>query len=129
MPFGRAHDRKLISEFVEVYDRRTGESMGHVVDLTYDGLRLFSNRPLIVHEGLVHQLRLVLPTAYGGEKQILVDASGVWCEEDTDVELESYFHTGFRFLRVSAGDNYLIERLMTDYTFPIVNLLKGIVVH
>ena len=106
-----------MSEHVEVYERGTSHFLGHVLDISHEGMRVLGVRPIpLEHEPAVElDLRVT-----GGSPMIppiAVEAAGVWCEEETNPDLSSFYNTGFRFTSVSAADTRRIERLIEESSF------------
>lgn len=103
--------RKYLMFYTRVFNRRTGALLGHLADLTVEGLMLISEEVLPVNTHF--DLRMDLPEGFGFPKRHL-DMHGrcVWCAPDID----PHFHNaGFHLENVAEEDVTVIERLVEDY--------------
>jgi len=97
-----------------VIDISNGRSIGHLADISADGMRIISgNAP---DQGQVYKLRIDLPEEICGCDQLNVDAKNVWCREDT---ANNQFQTGFEFLHTFPHHEEIIEMLFRDLVQPV----------
>ena len=103
--------RRHLIYYLRVFDRISGRQLGHLVDLTPDGMMLMSERPVRV--GRTIGCKMVLP---GGsdEQTIEFDATSLWTAEDVNPD---FYDTGFKFEKISPADLAQIETLIDDYGF------------
>ena len=73
---------------VTVYDTRTNEPFGQLIDLSCDGMRILSNHPTEFREDFSLSFDLPaasrqpgLPEDVEVTEQITVDATSVWCDQ------------------------------------------------
>lgn len=98
--------RRHLIFYLEVYDDTTSVLLGHLVDLTTQGLKLVSKEP--IPEGKTYTLRMSLPEDYFEEKILHFKATSRWCSNDVNPD---FYDTGF-----------LVEKLDRD-TIDIINKL------
>lgn len=106
--FKRAH----LIYYLRVFDRDRELLVGHLVDITGEGLMLVSEAPIPVGEQF--NLRMMLPAAIFTENQLDFKAESLWCTNDINPE---FYDAGFRLLDVSDNDKALIARLVEEYGF------------
>ncbi len=96
-------------ECFRIVDISTNRSIGKLVDISADGMRIVSNIPL--EKGARFKFRIDLPREVGGCDQLNVSARNVWCREDD--ELNSY-QAGFEFQSTFPHHADIIELLFND---------------
>jgi hypothetical protein len=111
MPERRKVKRRHLIYYLRVFDRTNGRQIGHLVDLTADGMMLMSERPIRV--GRTLGLKMSLP-GNGGEQTIEFDATSLWTSSDVNPD---FYDTGFKFDKISGRHMALIETLIDDYGF------------
>jgi hypothetical protein len=96
--------------YLLVFDRKTDELVGHLVDITTEGMKLISKGPL--RPDTLYHFRMLLPDDLGGSKHMQFDARSVWCKDN----LYSDFNgTGFRFEKISDEDIAIIGSLIDKF--------------
>lgn len=104
--------RKQSMYYLKTYDRTNDQLIGHVVDLTTEGVMLLSENP--IEPDTAFRLRVELPETIRGRTDITFDAESIWCKKDVNPD---FYDTGFRLLTVSREDVALIEVLIQTYSF------------
>ena len=104
--------RRHLIYYLRVFDRNTDELVGHLVDVTTEGVMLMSEDPFGL--GPVYQLRMVLPEAIEGSTQVHFDAKCIWCREGI---APGFYDSGFDLLAISREHKQEIERLIVEYGF------------
>jgi hypothetical protein len=104
--------RRHLIYYLRVFDRASGRQLGHLVDLTADGMMLMSERPIRVGRTLA--LKMALPGGTGGEQIVEFDATSLWTSEDINPD---FYDTGFKFEKISRKHLAQIETLVDDYGF------------
>ncbi len=103
--------RKYLMFYTRIFDRATGALLGHLADLTTEGLMLICEQPLA--EGQTFRLRIDLPEGFGFERTHLdLDGRCAWSAPDVDPH---FYNAGFHLPDVPAADLAVIERLVRDY--------------
>ena len=113
----RLLERWNLSDYVEVYDRSEDKFIGHIVDLSTDGMKVFGESPVRTDTYSTFPLTLRLPRTGGDTSEVILHASGVWCEEDSDPEMSEFYNTGFQFISLSPEDYQRVEQLIEDSSF------------
>lgn len=109
MPDVRKLKRWNLVYYLRIYDRETGAVLGHLADITTDGLMILSDEPISM--GKRFKLRLEVPGSDREEDHILVEADSLWCGRDVNPE----FHdTGFKFVKPSLKAVMRIKCLIDD---------------
>jgi len=102
--------RKYLMFYSRVFDEKTGELVGHIIDITRMGMMLISEKPVEVGQTL--QLRLEVPLDFQTKQFISFAATSKWCGKDVDPH---FYNTGFEIDAISLEDLDLIERLVEAY--------------
>jgi len=101
--------------YFEVYDYQTRTFRGSLVDLTTEGLRLLSERPML--PGEIHRLQLHLPQAVNGRLEITFEAECRWCNECTSHLLAGTFGIGLQLRNLRPDTRNQIERFIASPHF------------
>lgn len=106
--FKRAH----LIYYLRVFDRQTDKMIGHLVNITPDGVMLISEEPL--EAGLKFQLRMLLKSAIGNKEHLDFEAESLWSNNDINPD---FFDTGFKLTEIDPADKAIIEELIQEYGF------------
>ena len=102
--------RKYMVFFGRVFDRRSGQLLGNVADITPEGVMVISTQPLPIAQ--VFRLRLDLPEPIFGVDHLDLQAESLWSTPDID---PSHYNTGFKLLNISPEDAVLIDKIIQEY--------------
>lgn len=86
----RSLKRRHLIYYLEVYDDDTGELLGNLVDITTEGLKLVSKKPLEARKAF--NMRMHLPEGYFEEKVLHFQARSLWSSNDVNPD---FYDTGF----------------------------------
>lgn len=111
----RTHPRKRPINYLEVYERNTGEFVGSLADLTIKGCRLAAEKPL--EPEITYNLKLNLPQPIQKYTAINFDAVCRWCKNYDRPLVESTYGIGLEFVDVSPTDRDLIEQMIASSWF------------
>ncbi|MDY0038803.1 MAG: hypothetical protein RBS57_00710 [Desulforhabdus sp.] len=104
--------RRHLIYYLRVFDRNSGELLGHLVDVTQEGVKLISENPIPVMQRF--QLRMLLPAEIFGRNELNFEAESLWSYFDINPQ----FHdTGFRLIDVDTRDMLTIARLINEFGF------------
>ncbi|MEW5869422.1 MAG: PilZ domain-containing protein [Chloroflexota bacterium] len=106
----RKLSRKYLIFFGRIFDRRTGQLLGNVADITAEGAMVISSHPIGVDQDF--QLRLDLASRIFGTDHLNLDGHSIWCQPDID---PAYYNTGFQFSGITPEDIELIDRIVEEY--------------
>ena len=102
--------RRRLIYYLRVYSLPVGELLGHLVDITPEGILIVGERPLPAQQD--YELQLDLPGQIDGKENIHFRARCMWSRKDP---APSFFGSGFHFLDVAAEDMEIIARLIRDF--------------
>ena len=109
----RRHKRLQLIYYLRVFDRKSGQLMGHMVDITAEGIMLLSDQP--IKNKTVFELAMVLPPSVGEKKRIAFDAMSVWSRRDVNPD---FYDTGLKFINITPEDAMVIRQLTDDFLLP-----------
>ncbi len=104
--------RRHLIYYLRVYDRNTGVLIGHLADITTDGIMLVSEAPIKTEVGF--NFKMTLPAELEGSRDITFNASSVWCQKDVNPD---FYATGFKISNIENKDLELIEILIDSFGF------------
>jgi hypothetical protein len=105
--------RRHLIYYLSVEDIDTGRALGHLVDVTPDGIMLMSQEPIQTEQ--VFRLRMTIPAgATGSRETIEFQARSVRSSKDVNPD---FFDTGFHTVSLTPTQLGLIETLIDDYGF------------
>ena len=111
-PAGEARliKRRHLFFHLRVFNRLTGEQLGHVVDISSDGLMLVSET--VIPTDVDFQLLMKLPDEGNHTKCHEFEARSVWSSNDADPHI---YDTGFRVIEVSKQYLDMVQYLVDNY--------------
>lgn len=104
--------RRHLIYYLRVFDQSTGQLIGHLVDITKEGLMLISEQPLIPEKE--YKFRMVLPTEILNKAEVSYTATVIWSKKDVNPD---FYATGFILRDISNDDIVVIESLIHRYGF------------
>lgn len=108
----RSIPRRKPNAIIKVSDEITGDDLGHVANLTPEGLMLVSRAPIPL--GSIFQLGIRDPSWTGGIANICFGAESVWASQTEDAG--GYFWSGFSIIDISGEAADFIEHWIEDWT-------------
>ena len=97
-----------------VYDADSGRLIGHLSNLSTDGLMVITERPLPM--GRTYRVRIPLPVAFEGRGEIEVEVEVAWTQPATH---PTYQRNGLRALALEPEQRRVLTRLVEDYDLRI----------
>lgn len=104
--------RRHLIYYLRVFDQTNGQLIGHLVDITKEGLMLISEVPLSMDQ--TYHFRMVLPSEILSKVELDFVATVVWCKKDINPD---FYATGFKLVSISEDDLVVIESLIHRYGF------------
>ncbi len=104
--------RRHLVYYLRVFDQSTNELVGHLVDITTEGVKLVRETP--VNPGASHRLSMQLPARLEGSYDVRFAAECLWCRPD---ENPSFFVAGFHITGAAKRDLDLITELVNEFGF------------
>jgi cytidylate kinase len=108
----RAFKRRHLIYYLEVYDDATGTLLGHLVDITTEGVKLVSKAP--IEKNRVYRLRMQLPEDYFDEKVLRFEATSLWSSNDVNPD---FYDTGFRVTWKDKRAKNIVAGLVGQFGF------------
>ena len=104
--------RRHLIYYLRVFDISNGRLIGHLVDITKEGLMLISEQPL--ENEKQYTFRMVLPAEILNKAELTFIATVIWCKKDVNPD---FYASGFRMISISEEDLVIIESLIHRYGF------------
>ncbi len=101
-----------LTVYLKVFDEKTSDLIGYLVDVNNDGLLLASEAS--IETNIVFRLKLELPTEIEGSQKFLFSATSRWSDKDSE---SNFYNSGFRFEEVSDKDKNILEQLVEKFCF------------
>ena len=108
----RESERRDLKVFLKVYDDKTNQQLGYVVNVTDKGIMITHAQPIDVIADF--QLKLALSAEIKGKKELHFTAQSRWTGKDSESD---FYNTGFQFIDPSPPDPKIIESLIQDFCF------------
>lgn len=102
-----AGDKKYDKMYFDVIDLKTKKSLGHLIDLTIDGLQIISKAK--IPKGKLITMRIELPEEVHETREIYITAESVWNRQDENPEI---FYTGFKIVTITPPYGEVIDMLI-----------------
>ncbi len=102
--------RQLLRYYLWVFNKEDNSLMGHVGDISTEGVMLVSKK--LIEVGTVFQFRME-PSGFKMKESKDVECSGtcVWSKGDTD---PNFFIAGFKLNKLKEADNKFICKLVSE---------------
>jgi hypothetical protein len=108
----RKFPRMPLKVYLKLFDQKTGELIGYLVDVNSQGLLVTSEAS--IETNVMFRLRLELPTEIEGSLSFLFSATTIWSEKDRET---TFYNTGFRLENVTDKDKKIIEGVIEKFCF------------
>jgi hypothetical protein len=104
--------RRHLIYYLRVFDQKTEKLLGHLVDITSEGIMLVSEQPIEINRP--YKVRMALPTEILKREFMVFEAVSLWTKRDVNPD---FFATGFSISGVAEEDVVVVERLINRYGF------------
>jgi hypothetical protein len=104
--------RRHLVYYLEVTTGQDRRLVGHLVDITPDGVMLMTEREMQTGETL--PLRMTLPGEPAEDQALEFEATSLWCRPDVNPD---FWDVGFKTEGLSLEQASIIETLIEDYGF------------
>ena len=98
--------------YLRIFDKDSGENIGHLVDITTQGIMMVSEET--IPSGKNFSLRMQLPTTITGREEIEFSAHSLWCKKDINPD---FYVTGYRINNITTQEAKTITALINAYGF------------
>lgn len=112
MPERRKIKRRYLMYYSRVFDARNGALIGHLVDITPEGIMLISETPLAADQ--MFRFKMELSEDIADKSYLTFTAKSIWCQPDVDPR---FFNTGFHLLDITPQDTAIIQHIIEAYGF------------
>ena len=104
--------RRHLIYYLRVVDRSTDQFIGHLVDVTTEGVMIMSDHAF--EEDSIHQFSMALPEVIEGSTPLHFDVKCVWSREGIT---PGQYDSGFELLTILPEHRREIERLIVEFGF------------
>jgi len=104
--------RRHLIYYLRVFNNMNGELVGHMVDITEEGIMLISEQP--VAPGSKIEMRMQLPFEVLEKNELLFSATCLWCKKDVNPD---FYASGYSLDGLPVNDIMVIENLIQRYGF------------
>ncbi len=102
--------RKKFKMYMRVVDDDTQKTLGHMVDVSPDGLQLETSEPLPVNKDFY--LRVELTPELADRPFMVFVAKARWCKPGN---IPLLFYTGFRIVEIMPDDKEIFEGIVKKF--------------
>ncbi len=108
----RRVSRRYLVFYLRVYDSMSSKTLGHLVDISEDGIMVICDNAIPVDVN--YHLRMRLPTQMKERNEIVFGATSRWCKTDANPD---FFLAGFRLHELEDADRDLVRTLIRDFSY------------
>ena len=108
----RSQERWNLVQYLRVAKAENNETLGHLVDVTTEGMMLISENSIPLHQ--TFNLRMEIPTEDNIPQMIALTAESLWTKKDVN---PAFHDTGFRLINPSKRAINAITRLIEELSF------------
>jgi hypothetical protein len=108
----RKQPRRHLIYYLKVVEPGSGDTIGHVVDISRIGMMIIGHQPL--EPGQIIPVQLMMPVGYEEVSHLDVVAETVWCHRDVNPD---YYAIGLRFVMPLPETGIVIQDLVETYGF------------
>ena len=109
----RKFKRHYLIYYLRVFDRKTGEILGHLVDVNEKGVMLMRDSPIEI--GREYNLRLRWRNSLGKLQVVDFEAICKWCRPDVNPD---FYGAGFTINLNNSDDLVTMRNLVSDLGMP-----------
>lgn len=98
--------------YLRIFDSNTGDNIGHLVDITTQGIMIISEEAIPL--GKDFSLKMQLPSTITGREEIQFRARSLWCKKDFNPD---FYVSGYQIKEISPQEVKTITALINAYGF------------
>jgi len=106
----RRQERTRLIYHLRVFDSRRKKLLGHMVDITSEGLMLIGETPVRV--GRKYSLRMDLPRNLMTDGHLTFSAESKWCTKDAN---EDFYSMGMRIVKMTPEALTVVQKLAREF--------------
>ncbi|MCZ6819628.1 MAG: PilZ domain-containing protein [Calditrichaeota bacterium] len=103
----RKAKRDIVAIPLSVFEESADEPIGHLMNVTPNGIMLRSSRPIKTQS--LFRLLVVLPGKLFGPRHVTLEAKSIWCRREDDFHT---YHAGFQLRNLDAKTQKSVESLI-----------------
>jgi hypothetical protein len=98
--------------YLRIFDKNNGEHIGHLVDITTQGIMMVSEKKIPAEKDFF--LMMQLPATVTGREEIEFTAHSLWCKKDINPD---FYVSGFKINSIGTLEVKTITALINAYGF------------
>lgn len=106
----RRTTRRHLVFYLRIFDGMSSRVLGHLMDISSEGLMLLSDSPVEVNEE--YRLRMRLPKEVSGSDEIVFGAVSRWCRQD---ENPDFYVIGFQIQDMDDETRASVIQLIEEF--------------
>lgn len=109
----RALERRHLLYYLRVWDKDQEKMIGHIADVSTDGLMLVGELKLEIDKN--YNLKVLLPSSAedGEPESIEFSAKSCWSSNDVN---KLFYDTGFQFIDIPVETSEKLQAIMKEYS-------------
>ena len=107
----RTGERCRLVFYLRLFDQKSSDIIGHLIDISTAGLMLVSTRP--IEKDKIFEVRLILPKEVAGRTELQLKIRCVWCRPDP---IPDFHIAGFQFVEIDLEQKKLIDALLEEFS-------------
>lgn len=111
-PEMRKVERRHLVFYLRVFDGSSSRVIGHIVDISAQGVMLVSDKPVPVNTH--YHLRMRLPSEVADREEIVFSGTSRWCKKDVNPD---FFIIGFEMDELDPEIERHIISLIKDFSY------------
>ncbi|HOB62786.1 MAG TPA: PilZ domain-containing protein [Candidatus Competibacteraceae bacterium] len=108
----RKHKRWYLMMYLRVYRQDNKELLGHIVDISREGMRLVSDKPITLNQ--TFQLWVDVPKENAARQHIALEVESLWSGRDVNPD---FYDTGFRIKNINTQALLQLKLLIDELQF------------
>lgn len=108
----RSLKRRHLIYYLRVFNRQSGDLLGHVVDITPEGLMIVGEESLPLNK--TFSISMKLPTELAGVEELNFEGETRWSRKDVNPE---FYATGLHMTGLAEEHIELIRTLVNEFGF------------
>jgi hypothetical protein len=96
--------------YLRVFDGISSRVVGHIVDISSEGIMLITDEPITVQEE--YRLRMRFPGTGSSQEELVLEAVCRWCREDENPE---FYLAGFQIQDLPQDAERFLQGLIAEF--------------
>jgi len=98
--------------YLRIFDQDTDSLLGHLVDITTEGIKMVSEKPTPLHKDF--HLKMEVPLKGRSAEEVVMNAHSLWSKKDANPD---FYATGFRLVSPDRNLIRIIRALIDELRF------------